>query len=174
MKVAAVLGSELEEALRRVEYTLERVKPDVLILSCTEIARDMEKHARKLEYKGKIIIDENSASTYENAKNIREILERFPEKGEIYVCTSSYHVPSASLIFRSYLKGKPYSFKIVSLPTSLPTKSILRNSVIEVLSILQDLASIYLCKIYRREDVYENTLKKLKVFFTEKILVSFS
>jgi len=168
MKVAAVLGSEPEEALMRVEYTLGRVKPDVLILSCTEIARDMEKHARRLGYRGDIIIDENSASTYENAKNIREILDTLPEKEEIYVCTSSYHVPSASLIFRSYLKDKPYSFKIVSLPTSLPTRRILRSSAIEVLSILQDLASIYLCKIHRREDVYEKTLKKLKEFLAEK------
>ncbi|MEM5874442.1 MAG: YdcF family protein [Candidatus Aenigmatarchaeota archaeon] len=124
---------------------------------------------KKLGYEKKILLDDYATSTYENAKNIKNIIKSDLKNNisKLYIVTSSYHVPSVTLIFNKAFKNEPYKFKIIGTHSSYSSKNLLKSVVIEVLSIFQDIPSVYLCKVLEREDIYDKTLRKIKNIFVK-------
>jgi len=158
VRALAILGADLEVSLARVENALKRMNNyDVLIVSGKDVAEKMAEYARRLGCEKEIVIDNFSTSTYENAKNVRRIaLEKGIEK--IYVATSSYHIPSVKIIFEKAFNNFP--FELISLPSS----KIFRSVAKEILSIIQDVPSIYLLNVLEK-DYYDKTLGRIKRYF---------
>lgn len=164
MRVLAILGAEQKESLKRLEYGIKSVDSDILILSGMD--KKMEEYARKLGYKGQIIL-KNSSTTHSDARNIREIVKKIKDWEKIYVATSNYHVPSCKIIFSAYFHKIPY--EIIPLSTCSSTKDILMKCTLETLSVIKDIALLYLCRL-NRDDVYEKTLGKIRNSLIRKIL----
>ncbi|RMH65247.1 MAG: YdcF family protein [Cyanobacteria bacterium J003] len=69
----------------------------------------------------KILLDTTSLNTYENAVNVKALLEKHSIQGELLLVTSAYHMPRAVAIFRRL------GMNIIPAPTDYRYPSIARS-----------------------------------------------
>lgn len=74
----------------------------------------------------KVSIETNARSTYENAVNTKEMIDKWGVKS-IIIITSDYHTKRSYLVFRNVYKKGSYTLQIASGEASINSKDWLRN-----------------------------------------------